>query len=81
MLNVRDDLEPLPLFNAKGQQVGIGIGLYIWDEAGALCCQWEDQSRPCRDHEELPFLGDDDDDRMFGWCPEDFQRSTMRDDE
>jgi len=80
MLSVKDDLEPLPLFNRKGQQVGIGIGLYWWNDQGQLRCHCEDESRPCRDSEEHAFWIDDDD-RVFSYCAEDFQRFSARDDE
>lgn len=81
MLTIKNDLEPLPLFSPKGQQVGIGINLYVWNEQGAWYCQWEDESWPCWDTEDEEPSLDEDDDRLFSYCPEDFQRSSVRDDE
>lgn len=49
LLSVKDDLEPLPLFDHEGRQVGIGVGLYWWTgKDGGLQWTLSDDSRECR---------------------------------
>jgi len=48
-LSLKEDLEPIPMFNEKGQQVGIGVGLLWWhDQDGQLRWALSDESRECR---------------------------------
>lgn len=82
MFSLKDDLEPLPLLNPNGQQVGIGIGLFWWNGVeGELRGEWTDESWPSDCCEPDRFTSDDDDDRLFSDCPEDFQLFSARDDE
>ena len=67
MLSIKRDVEPFPLFNPHGRQVGIGIGLsWSINAEGEIQWRFEDESHGCVDtrscfEEILDEVGEDDD--------------------
>lgn len=66
MLSSKPDIEQIPLFNPRGQQVGIGVGL-LWsiDEKGEVQWRFEDDSYLCDEvrscfYERLDEIGPED---------------------